>query len=130
MQSPISLSDAIGQFNAWRASPGHQRKTPNHLQKLAVSLLPFYPIGKIVSGLKVNHATLKRWKNRHLEPSNTSANLFVSLPTEPAVVSTPSAGPLIIKYPNGVELTLDSPLPIEQMISLITIYSPTSEEAL
>ncbi len=98
-----TLESVLEGFSEWRGNKTTSR-TPENLQRQAVSLLKDYRVGEILKALSLSHKSLKRWSQRWSESASeghfNSCNELLSfvalpaqsqaMPLEPEVVSTVS----------------------------------------
>lgn len=80
---PLTLAAVAAQFADWRQTR-YQWSTPAVLKAQAVELLATHSPSQVVQGLKINHATFKRWRQ---EVGDSPVPAFVSLPTTTAVTA-------------------------------------------
>ena len=87
--SPDALSEAEAAFSHWRQTRT-SLLTPELLKRQALSLLSHYRISHVCKRLRVNHQTLKRWRQQYQPESN--AVPFIELPPQ-STKQPPSLSP-------------------------------------
>lgn len=104
-------------FEQWRNNrvSSHAR-IPESLRQQAVGLLPFYPIRKITTTLKLSHSQLKRWTGA-LSSDNEAAS-FVRLPSIEKEVHSNQLN-LELRFNNGTLLKLAGELSSTLLSSLV-----------
>lgn len=109
------LNETKAEFFAWRSSTGSGKHISQALRFKAVALLSHHSPSKICQTLGLSTATLKRWsKTRNSVASVKEAPSFVSLPSE-STMKAPrdkaTAHRVVVRFPNGTILEIDSLLP-------------------
>jgi hypothetical protein len=90
-----SLAEVQSAFDAWRQR-GQPRITPVELRRQAVQLLADYSISAVMTGLRLDHRRLTRWRRE-----------LAAEPTLPTFVEVPALAPEpAAALPSALTLTL------------------------
>ncbi len=124
MTSPRTptLDEVAAAFHSWRIhKPKGNPAIPEPLKQQAVALLPHYPMGQLLTALRLNHQPISRWKRQAVEPHRPVTPAFVTL--EPLREDEALTLTWSTQTAQGIPLSVAGTLPPEQWRTVLTLLN-------